>query len=118
MKTLPVLLAAILLLAGCSATGYRWHNPRQTDPQALNSATQSCRLLAEDELQTYGYPGPYPYFGRPWAYRHLHHRYLGYPDYFHWYRNPYFAEDQLFRVCMKAKGWQLVPEKPESGRQG
>jgi len=122
MKRILILLLPILL-AGCSATSYHWQHPELTAPQALKAAEQHCALLADDELDSYGYPGPYPYLGPaygPLAYRHFHHfpYYGGYPGEFTYSGTSVFAEAQLFRVCMKAKGWQLVPDTPPGGAQG
>jgi len=115
MKYSLLACLAVLLTAGCSYTPYTWQHPDRLGEQALNQAEKNCALLADDELYRYGYAGPYPYFGStyrgPMRYDYFH-RYPFFGDYpgDPFYGEPYAAtQGQLFRVCMKAKGWQLVP---------
>ena len=114
MRRYLVPLVFALLLSGCTTTLYSWQNPGQPDPQALEEAERSCALLADDELYRFGYPNPFYYYGiYSWAPGWPYLYGDPYGGGFSYYGEPYAAApQQLFRVCMKAKGWRLVPVNP------
>lgn len=108
-----ILLLLALVLNGCAGNSYwTWEHPQGLGSQQLQKDELECRRLAEREanISSYRYYYyDYPYYDL-YAYRGRHH-----PAYYDWtwYNHYRFIQyqddlDRYFRVCMTAKGWQLV----------
>ncbi|NIQ97881.1 MAG: hypothetical protein GWN87_29745 [Desulfuromonadales bacterium] len=105
-------------IAGCAPVHYTWQHPDDPGVEQLTREFQGCQTIVNDEM-TYSYPGyghrhhiyryrSWPYYARDpyW------HRYDYWPYGYGWYEDPFAWQDyrdDLFRVCMRAKGWRQVP---------
>ncbi|MFO7766544.1 MAG: hypothetical protein R6V33_08950 [Pelovirga sp.] len=107
----------VLFLAGCAARGTLvWEHTEAHSDRELQQAQQECRQLAQREARFpyfYYHDSPFPFY-RPFNY---HGRYYGSDLFF----NDHFAHiryqeelSRLYRVCMEAKGWQLVRVQPST----
>lgn len=111
-------LLVLLALTGCTTVRYTWEHPDEPGAERLAQDKQECRVIVVEEA-TYPYPG-YPYrhhfyHRSPWPYYpyapYAHH-YDYWPYGYGWYQDPFawqYYRDDLFRVCMRAKGWHRVP---------
>lgn len=103
-----------LILTGCAArVPLVWEHPQGFDTDQRLQAQQECRELAarEARYQSFYYGDQYFPFHRPFYY----HR-DRYNSRFFWYerhRQMKYLKDssRFYRLCMEAKGWQLVPLK-------
>ena len=90
-----------LLLCGCAEL--TWQHPEKLDATALERDQQECHRIADQLVMRQGF---------------LFNRY-DFAYYPHWYSRralvqPFFyspglESDAIYRDCMRAKGWQLVP---------
>lgn len=111
------LLAGLaLLLSGCLDSGYWiWRHQEDLSEAQLLQAKKECRQLAKAELYRSDYYYPYyPYYPYYYPYYQDHYYRRGHHRYNYW-RPPYYDfyrynrdSDRLYKICMQAKGWQLV----------
>lgn len=118
MKALLVLL--IILLSGCATRSTLvWEHSQGLNDTQLLSAQKECRQLAHRETRyPYFYHSDlyYPFY-RPFYY---HDRYYAADFFWHdHYRQMWYQDElsRLYRLCMEAKGWRLVPALPPETTQ-
>lgn len=109
MRRLTTVLAAALLLGGCS---YAWVRPDAT-PQQVSADEQRCRAEAADAvnalmLDTWAWPSA-------WAPPSLRWGPGWYPG---WWPDPsaqLAAEQRVYDRCMRAQGYELVRVDRKTG---
>jgi hypothetical protein len=120
VKTITSILALIgLALSGCSSTSHYWYNP----DKYLNEARQDCRECYAEAVEQSAEDVAYEYYNRPPEMRDV-----PYPsardkdseriDLRHLWGSTNWGTTQrenIFRGCMKSRGYDLVRED-ELGR--
>ena len=110
-----VLAVLALLISGCSSGAYwSWQHPQGLDMATLQQDKIECRAMAEQQLNRFDYYRHYDYsrfsYDRYDRRGHLRPYYpLRYYD-FHRYN---LDLNQLYRFCLRAKGWQLIKVAPD-----
>jgi len=112
---LLLILLTTILLGGCvSKSHWVWKNPDKPTEIDFLKDKKECRELARSETAQIDYYYDYspfgPPFGIPFYVPYYYDRYSYRHPFFNDYR--YFQEqddlEHFYRVCMKAKGWELV----------
>lgn len=109
-RKLAILLTSLLLLSGCiGKQQWEWQHPQNPGDEAKRLAIAECEKIASEELRPGDY---YLYFPYP-SYFDRHVFKERYPYYWNDYylfraQQDFFERQRYFRICMKAKGWQLV----------
>lgn len=105
-------LMMLVFLSGCAIrSGLEWQHIHGDNDRQLQIAQKECRQLAHREARypSYFHTDPLFPFYRPFNYygRHYDKGYLWH-DHFAQLR---YQDDlsRLYRICMEAKGWRLVP---------
>lgn len=115
-----IILLFLVFLTGCASRGTLvWEHSEKLGDLQLQQAQKECRQIAQREARYpyYYYSDPLFPFYRPFYY---HDRYYYAGDLIwrdHFAQMRYQEElSRLYRVCMEAKGWQLVripPPEPD-----
>ena len=116
-------LALVLLLSGCASRSlWVWDSVEGKSEAQFLEDDLDCQALARHEAGRGRYYQPWPCLGcspnywgadpfSPYYYDHSFHPFYGDPNLFFRYEDDL---EQLYRVCMKAKGWQLVRKSIEN----
>src|SRR4051812_27960372 len=113
MARAPLLaLGSLVLTCGCTPLAWE-HRSFGTPPTVAE--TEECRRSAFIEAQ---YRAFFYRFARPHFYRDRRGRriYDPWPSYGRY--DPFFLEQDLFRFCLRAKGYRLVPARPAATMDG
>lgn len=117
MKKRALMTVVALLVTACTPVRWTWQHAEGLGPEKLQEDSRFCDALSREEADYWQYDSyspyvpytePYYVYRSPYWHRHYDpfwYGYSWYPDSFSYYR---YLND-LFRVCMRAKGWQRVP---------
>ena len=105
MRDIITVAAFSLLLTGCAGATYTWEHPDNPGEDRLKTEQAHCDQLAKNERNGFYNHFPHFYHQYQYSYGHFPHTY-DQVSYYEEYRT-------LFRVCMKAKGWEYVKEEKE-----
>ncbi|OMH26631.1 hypothetical protein [Motiliproteus sp. MSK22-1] len=103
MGRMITLTVSCLLLAACAGVTYTWKHPENLGAEKLDEDQQYCDQLANNERGGFYNHFPHFYERHQYHYRHFPH-FNDHVGYYEEYRS-------LFRVCMKARGWEYVKEE-------
>ncbi len=100
-------LAPLALVCGCTSTPMAWEHQSSGTPPTV-AETEECRRSAYAEAQHRAF---FYSVVRPRTYRDGRGNvvYEPWPPYGY---DPYLLEQDLFRFCLQAKGYRLVPARP------
>ncbi len=111
-----------MILSACSFPQYEWRNAEGRSQTLLGQDKDECYRYANQVVPPGSYydrrlfwNDPYwdPYWDSDWPYRRFPshpYNYYYYPGYWGYPTPLYFQyREDIFRACMKGKGWYLAP---------
>ena len=107
-------VALALLVSGCSSGAYwTWQHPQGLDKATLQQDEIECRTMAEQQLNRFDYYRHYDYSHFYYdRYDRRGHLRPYYPFRFYDFHRYNLDLNQLYRFCLRAKGWQLIKVEP------